>query len=234
MILLTGFEPFGGETINPSWMAAEEASSILRTEGHAVAAVELPCVFGASITALEAALQRHRPELVVCVGQAGGRARISLERVAINCDDARIPDNAGNRPVDEDVIPGGPAAYFSSLPVKAALEALRAAGIPAEVSQSAGTYVCNHIFYALMHALSNGRVNSSTANTGSLIGESLRGASPATRGGFVHVPYETRQVPRGSGTPSLPAAVMAEALAVVVRTTLTTTADIKLAAGSVH
>jgi pyroglutamyl-peptidase len=228
MILLTGFEPFGGEPINPSWTAAEAASSILRAEGLAVVAVELPCAFGESITALEAALQRYRPKLVICVGQAGGRARISLERVAINCDDARIPDNAGNRPVDEDVIPGGPAAYFSSLPVKAALAALRAARIPAEVSQSAGTYVCNHIFYALMHALN------SAEDVGTVSSESLKSGSPATRGGFIHVPYETHQVTRGSGTPSLPAAVMAEALAVVVRTALATTADIKLAAGTVH
>ncbi|MBP1136861.1 pyroglutamyl-peptidase [Arthrobacter sp. PvP023] len=224
MILLTGFEPFGGEAVNPSWSAAEAASKILQAEGHAVAAVELPCVFGHSIAVLEDALQRYRPELVVCVGQAGGRPRISLERVAINCDDARIPDNAGNRPVDEEVVRGGPAAYFSSLPVKAGLEALRAAGIPAEVSQSAGTYVCNHVFYALMHAL----------NIGPAGGRSPGNGSPATRGGFIHVPYETQQVPRGSGTPSLPAAVMAEALAVVVRTTLATTADIKLPAGSVH
>jgi pyroglutamyl-peptidase len=224
MILLTGFEPFGGETINPSWQAAEEASRILLEEGHAVAALELPCVFGQSITVLEDALQRYRPELVVCAGQAGGRPRISLERVAINCDDARIPDNAGNRPVDEEVVRGGPAAYFSSLPVKAGLEALRAAGIPAEVSQSAGTYVCNHVFDALMHALNSGPAGGKSGSNG----------PPAARGGFIHVPYETQQVPRGSGTPSLPAAVMAEALAVIVRTTLATTADIKLPAGSVH
>ena len=216
MILLTGFEPFGGESTNPSWAAAAAASAILKAEGHAVAAVELPCVFGQSITVLEDALQRYDPELVICVGQAGGRPRISLERIAINCDDARIPDNAGNRPVDEEVVPGGPAAYFSSLPVKAALEALRTAGIPAEVSQSAGTYICNHIFYALMHSLNTGR------------------GATATRGGFIHVPYETQQVPRGSGTPSLPVAVMAEALAVVVRTALSVTADIKLSAGTVH
>jgi pyroglutamyl-peptidase len=216
MSLLTGFEPCGGQTTNPSWTAAAAASEILRAEGHPVAALVLPCVFGQSVTVLEDALRRHSPGLVICVGQAGGRPRISLERVAINCDDARIPDNAGNRPVDEEVVPGGPAAYFSSLPVKAALGALRAAGIPAEVSQSAGTYVCNHIFYALMHSL----------NTGV-------GAS-ATRGGFIHVPYETRQVPKGGGTPSLPAAVMAEALAVVVRTALATTADVKLSAGTVH
>jgi pyroglutamyl-peptidase len=224
MILLTGFEPFGGEAINPSWIAAEAAARVLRAEGHDVAALELPCVFGKSAAALQDALQHHRPELVVCVGQAGGRSRISLERVAINCDDARIPDNAGNCPVDQDVVPGGPAAYFSSLPVKAALKALRSAGIPAEVSQSAGTYVCNHVFYALMHALDGGTAD----------GTSGRKGSSATRGGLVHVPYETQQVPRGSGTPSLPAAVMAEALAVVVRTALSTTADIKLSAGAVH
>ena len=224
MILLTGFEPFGGEAINPSWIAAEAASRILQAEGHAVAAVELPCVFGQSIAVLEDALQHHSPELVICVGQAGGRPRISLERVAINCDDARIPDNAGNRPVDREVVPGGPAAYFSSLPVKAALEALRSAGIPAEVSQSAGTYVCNHVFYALMHALDSGTADGVSPSNG----------SPITRGGFIHVPYEAQQVPRGSGTPSLPAAVMAEALAVVVRTALVTTGDLKLAAGTLH
>ena len=213
MILLTGFEPFGGEAANPSWAAARSAAVLLQSEGLDVRAVELPCVFGESVTVLEEAMERFRPELVLCAGQAGGRARISLERVAINCDDARIPDNAGNRPVDEPVVRGGPAAYFSSLPVKAALAALTAEQIPAEVSQSAGTYVCNHVFYALMHALR------------------LR---PGTRGGFVHVPYEDAQLPAGSSTPSLPAQQMAAALAVVVRTALATTADLKLAAGTTH
>ncbi len=213
MILLTGFEPFGGEAANPSWAAARSAAVLLQSEGLDVRAVELPCVFGESVTVLEDAMERFRPELVLCAGQAGGRARISLERVAINCDDARIPDNAGNRPVDEPVVRGGPAAYFTSLPVKAALAALTAEQIPAEVSQSAGTYVCNHVFYALMHALR------------------LR---PGTRGGFVHVPYEDAQLPAGSSTPSLPAQQMAAALAVVVRTALATTADLKLAAGTTH
>lgn len=213
MILLTGFEPFGGAKTNPSWAAARSAARLLAAEGHDVRAVELPCVFGASARELEDALQRFRPELVLCAGQAGGRARISLERIAINCDDARIPDNAGNRPVDEAVVPGGPAAYFTSLPVKAALAALTAEQIPAEVSQSAGTYVCNHVFYALMHALRN---------------------YPGTRGGFVHVPYEDAQLPAGSGAPSLPAPQMAAALAVVVRTALTTPTDLKLAAGATH
>jgi pyroglutamyl-peptidase len=213
MILLTGFEPFGGESTNPSSTAARGAAALLEAEGHEVAAIELPCVFGDAITVLHAALAEHRPDLVVCAGQAGGRARISLERVAINCDDARIPDNAGNAPVDEPVVPGAPAAYFSTLPVKAALAALGAAGIPAEVSQTAGTYVCNHVFYSLMHALR---------------------LTPEARGGFVHVPYGPDQVPTGSGLASLPLEQMVQALAVVVRTALATTADLKLAAGATH
>lgn len=213
MILLTGFEPFGGDAANPSWAAARSAARLLQSDGLEVRAVELPCVFGESATVLAEALERFQPELVLCTGQAGGRARISLERVAINCDDARIPDNAGNQPVDEPVVPGGPAAYFTSLPVKAALAALAAEQIPAEVSQSAGTYVCNHVFYALMHALR------------------LR---PGTRGGFVHVPYAETQLPAGSSAPSLPGPQLAAALAVVVRTALATTADLKLPAGATH
>src|SRR6476469_1884288 len=213
MILLTGFEPFGGDTANPSWAAARSAARLLQSEGLDVQAVELPCVFGESAKVLAEALERFSPELVLCAGQAGGRARISLERVAINCDDARIPDNAGNAPVDAPVVPGGPAAYFSTLPVKAALAALGSAGIPAEVSQTAGTYVCNHVFYGLMHALR---------------------LTPGTRGGFVHVPYAPDQVRPGSGVASLPLEHMTLALAVVVRTALATTADLKLAAGATH
>jgi pyroglutamyl-peptidase len=213
MILLTGFEPFGGEITNPSWTAVRDAAAILRAEGHDVETVELPCVFGDSLRALEEALDRYTPGLVVCAGQAGGRPRVSLERIAINCDDARIPDNAGMAPVDEPVVTGGPAAYFSTLPVKAALAALLSAGIPAEISQTAGTYVCNHVFYGLMHALR------------------LR---PGTRGGFVHVPFEPAQLPPGSTDPALPLEQLAEALAVVVRTSLATTADLRLAAGATH
>ena len=213
MILLTGFEPFGGARTNPSWSAARAAAATLRSEGLDAHAVELPCVFGEAVQVLEAALEQHRPDLVVCAGQAGGRPRVSLERIAINCDDARIPDNAGNAPIDQPVVPGGPAAYFSTLPVKAALASLLAAGIPAEVSQTAGTYVCNHLFYGLMHALR------------------LR---PGTRGGFVHVPYEPAQLPPGSSEPALPLEQLAEALAVIVRATLATTTDLTFAAGATH
>ena len=225
MILLTGFEPFGGQPVNPSWAAALSARDLLRADGLAVEAVELPCVFGAAGSVLREVLGELEPELVVCTGQAGGRGRVSLERVAINCDDAPIPDNAGNQPVDREVVPGGPAAYFTSLPVKAALLAVEQAGIPAEVSQTAGTYVCNHTFYTLMHELAS---------------------RPGVRGGFVHVPFAPDQIEQGSGKPSLPVASMAEAIAAVVRTSHhrpidatrpideTRTSDVALAAGSIH
>ena len=213
MILLTGFEPFGQDDVNPSWHAVRRAQEILRAEGIEVEARELPCIFGESATALSEALATIKPDLVLCVGLAGGRARISLERVAINCDDARIPDNKGQKPVDEEVVPGGPAAYFSTLPIKAALRDLQIAGIKGEVSQSAGTYVCNHVFYALMHLLAS---------------------TPDVRGGFVHIPYLPDQVSPESGTPSMPLEAAAEGLAVVVRTALGTKVDAPLSAGSIH
>ncbi len=216
MILLTGFEPFGGDSSNPSWTAVLVGQEILRAEGHEVEALELPCVFGESDGVLREAMGRLCPELVICVGLAGGRDRLSLERVAINVDDAGIPDNAGNQPIDEPVIPAGPAAYFSTLPVKSALRALQIAGIRAEVSQTAGTYVCNHVFYALMHQLSGAAV-----------------AAPA-RGGFIHVPYDEAQLPQGSTAPAMAARDMGEGIAVVVRTALEIPVDAKLSAGAIH
>lgn len=213
MILLTGFEPFGGEALNPSWLAAREAAESLRALGSAAVAVELPCTFGESLDRLRDAVSEHRPGLILCVGQAGGRARISLERVAINVDDARIPDNAGNQPVDSPIRPEGPAAYFSTLPIKQALQDLTVAGIAAEVSQTAGTYVCNHVFYGLMDLLSSG--------------------DDGARGGFIHVPYTPDQA-AVHGVPGMPVAVMADALRLIAQTSQTTTSDLRLAAGAEH
>ena len=155
-------------------------------------------------------LRLHKPALVICVGQAGGRGAISLERVAINVNDARIPDNAGGQPVDTPVVAGGPAAYFSSLPIKAMLQALQASGVAAEVSQTAGTFVCNHVFYALMHALATRR------------------GFKRTRGGFIHVPYLPEQ-----GAPSLPLDETVRGLRLAVATALSTTHDIARGAGAV-
>lgn len=180
-ILLTGFEPFGGEAINPAWEVARALDGE-QLSGALVQARQLPCVFGRAREVLAEALRETEPQLVLALGQAGGRCDFSVERVAINVDDARIADNAGQQPVDQPVVPGGPAAYFSTLPIKSMVSGLRAAGLPASVSQTAGTFVCNHVFYALQHLL----------------------AGTAARSGFMHIPYLPEQAAAHPGQPSLP------------------------------
>lgn len=212
IVLLTGFEPFGDDPDNPSWDVVRSLHG-RRLAGHRVVAMRLPVEFGRSLRVLRGAIRETRPALVLCVGLAGGRAQLSLERVAINVDDARIPDNAGRQPVDAPVVEGGPAAYLSTLPLKAMLLALRGAGIPAEVSQSAGTYVCNHVFYGLMHALRT---------------------RPAVRAGFVHIPYAPEQAARHPGAPSLATDTVVEGLRLAIRTALSTAQDARVAAGAEH
>lgn len=212
-ILLTGIDPFNGETINPSWEAVRALDG--ETVGSArLVARQLPCVIGEVGGALVAAIEEIKPDVVLCLGQAGGRPDVTIERVAINIVDARIPDNAGLQPVDEPVVHGGPAAYFSTLPIKALVAALHAAGIPASVSESAGTYNCNAIFYALSHHIATRR--------------------PGLRGGFIHVPYLPEQAVRHRGAPSMARETLIEAVRVMVATTLTTSQDVKLGFGSEH
>lgn len=216
-ILLTGFAPFGGESDNPSWEAVRrlDGAPIAGNDGaeHRIVARCLPVAFGLCLVELNEAIDSLRPALVLCVGQAGGRSQLSLERVAINLDDARIADNCGAQPIDEPVVAGGPAAYFTDLPIKAMLAALRAAGIPAEVSQTAGTYVCNHLFYGLMH--------------------SLRGRD-GVRGGFIHIPYAPAQAARHAGAPSLAIDTVVQGLRVALETALTTQVDRRIAGGAEH
>ncbi len=212
MILLTGFEPFAGESTNPSWHAAQRAAEHLTDQGHAAVAVELPCFFRRSIDVLLEAVEKYSPGLVVCVGQAGGRERISIERVAINVDDARIPDNDGRRPIDGAVVAGGPSAYFSTLPIKACREAVARLDIPIEVSQTAGTYVCNHVFYGLMHQLAH---------------------REGIRGGFVHIPYSSEQG-QAHGAPGLDVDTMASALVTIATTAVGTESDARIAGGAEH
>jgi pyroglutamyl-peptidase len=211
-VLITGFEPFDSSLTNPSWEAARLVGE-KPPAGLEVIARRLPCVFGDAIEALRAEVERADPELVLCVGQAGGRPDITVELVAINMDDAPIPDNAGGRPIDAPVVPGGPAAYFSGLPVKACVEAVRTAGLPASVSHTAGTFVCNHTFYGLMHLIATER--------------------PGLRGGFVHVPFAPEQVV-DSGKPSLPVSVIADALRAVLTAAATVRTDIVMAGGATH
>lgn len=181
-ILLTGFEPFGGERVNPSALVAHALHGE-HIGGWPVTSLVLPCVFGETIAALEQALATQRPALVIALGQAGGREAVTVERIAVNRDDARIPDNADVQPLDRAVVPGAPTAYFSRLPVKAMVAALQADGVSAAESLSAGSFVCNHLFYGLMHALRRRR---------------------SVQAGFVHLPWLPEQVAERPGAFALP------------------------------
>ena len=176
--LVTGFEPFGGEEINASFEAVRRLPA--RIGAIEIATAALPTSYARSLVALEAAILRAKPDIVLCVGQAGERAALCVERVAVNLQDARMPDNDGAQPVDTPVIPGGPAAYLATLPVRAVVAALHAEELPAEISMSAGTFVCNHVFYGLMHIAATGKHR--------------------FRAGFLHVP----PLPREKDAPSLP------------------------------
>ena len=190
-LLITGFDPFGGESVNPAF----EAVRLLPDEiaGLKLCKLELPTEFIRSAAILKDALRAERPDAVLCVGQAGGRTAVTPERVAINLMDARIPDNAGFQPVDTPIVPDGPAAYFSTLPIKAITARIQSAGLPAAISNTAGTYVCNSILYTLLH-------------TAAL-------DYPALRGGFLHVPYAEQQLPgKPAGTFAMPLPAIARAL----------------------
>ena len=208
-VLLTGFEPFDGQAINPSEEIAREINDAKIARHHVVGAL-LPCVFGAAIKELKHLIKLHDPVIVICLGQAGGRSEITPERVAINIDDARIPDNAGQQPVDKPIVKDGPAAYFSTLPIKAIVQELRKHDIPASVSQTAGTFVCNHVFYGLMHELSLHR--------------------PEVRGGFIHVPFVPEQT---TDKPSLPFEKMTEAVRLAIAASVDYRRDIKTTGGQV-
>ena len=170
-ILVTGFDPFDKEKINPAY----EAVKLLPAQicGADIIKLEIPTVFGRCADMVEKAIEQHNPDVVICVGQAGGRSCISVEKVAINFAEARIPDNEGNQPLDKAIVPDGPAAYFSTLPVKAMVENVRSYGIPSNLSYSAGTFVCNDVMYRLLHILSTKYHH--------------------IKGGFIHVPYTLSQ-----------------------------------------
>jgi pyroglutamyl-peptidase len=212
-VLLTGFDPFGGESENPS-QAIARALHGKRIAGHRVVGAILPTEFAHSLAALDALLRKHRPALVLAVGQAGGREAISLERVAINLIDARIADNAGDQPVDARVVDGAPDAYFSTLPLKAMLKRLHDAQIPAALSHSAGTFVCNQVFFGIAHRLATARRR--------------------LRGGFVHVPFLPEQALHHAGAPSLPLQAMIDGIRLCIETALTTRDDVHYAAGATH
>lgn len=212
-VLMTAFEPFGGESVNPSWQAVSALEG-QQIAGARIVTRQLPVVFSAVLEVLYQALDEVKPDAIISVGQAGGRSDITVERIGINVDDARIPDNAGQQPVDEPIAQDGPAAYFSRLPIKAIVAAVRKAGIPASVSQTAGTFTCNRVMYGLLHWLQQ--------------------HGSAARGGFIHIPYLPEQAAHHPGQPSMAVATVIEALKIAVQTTLETTQDLKEAGGTTH
>ena len=190
-VLVTGFEPFGGEKINPAFLAVQRLPDQIK--GVEVIKKEIPTAFYESREELGKYMRENQPDLVFCIGQAGGRAGITLEKVAINLCEAGIPDNNGNQPEDEPIVEGGETGYFTNLPLKAMKERIQEAGIPTSISYTAGTYVCNYLFYSLMDEISK--------------------SYPNTRGGFIHVPYATEQgVGKGSNTPTMEVATITKAL----------------------
>lgn len=211
-VLVTAFDPFGGESVNPAW----EAVQLLNTksfESIHVIVKQIPTVFRCSIQSLKQAIAENQPDIVICVGQAGGRSDITVERVAINVDDARIPDNQGFQPIDEPVVAGGPVAYWSTLPIKAMVLQMRAAGIPSSVSQTAGTFVCNHLFYGLCHLIAT--------------------KFPNMRGGFVHIPYLPEQVVHKAGQPSMGLEHVVKGLEIIVKTSVAYDQDIQMVGGQI-
>ena len=180
-ILVTGFDPFGGEKVNPALEAVKSLPSEIH--GAEIHWVEIPTVFYKAADVLETAIVRFQPDVVLCIGQAGGRASLTPERVAINQDDARIPDNQGNQPIDTPIRLDGQAAYFSTLPIKAMVQAIKEEGLPATVSNTAGTFVCNHLMYQALYLADK--------------------KFPHMRAGFMHIPYMTEQVINKSNTASM-------------------------------
>ena len=195
-ILITGFEPFGGESINPALEAVLRLPDEM--DGFSITKLKLPVVFRKSIDVLYEALKKEKPYAVISIGQAGGQPDIRLERVAINIDDTDSPDNNGAKPTDVPIFPSAPTAYFASLPIKCIVESLKEKGIPASISNSAGTYVCNHVMYAALHYTAENQ--------------------PEMQAGFVHIPYLPSQAVGKKNAPSMSAESVALALKIIVHT----------------
>lgn len=211
-IMVTGFEPFGGEKINPAWEAVKALPQSIG--GAQVIKLQVPVEFGVGAQEVINKLEEERPEIVLCVGQAGGRGKMTPEFVGINWAHARIPDNAGKQPLMQRIIDGAPDAYFATLPVNTMVAAMNQANIPATVSYTAGTYVCNDVMYQVLHALAT--------------------RFPKTRGTFLHVPFATEQVAEKNAqtregshqAPSMPLEMITRGLEVALEAALANDVDL--------
>lgn len=210
-ILVTGFDPFGGESINP----ALEVLKLLpnKIDGNDIKVLEIPTAARKSIYKVEEEIKNYNPSYILSIGQAGGRSDISIERVAINIDDFRIKDNDGNQIIDEKIYEDGANAYFSTLPIKAIMMEIQKAGIPASISNTAGTFVCNHVFYGIRY----------------LIEKKYMGK----KSGFIHIPYLPSQVTEKQGVPSMNLNDVLRAIEIAIKTIFNYEEDLKESAGEI-
>ncbi|MEI5988912.1 pyroglutamyl-peptidase I [Enterococcus termitis] len=212
-VLITGFDPFGGDAINPAYEAVKMIPD--EVAGAQVVKLEIPTVFKESGELLKSVIKEFEPDIVICVGQAGGRSAVSIEQVAINLAEARIPDNNGDQPIGEKLEEMGETAYFTSLPIKAMMKNIQAHGLPAYISYTAGTFVCNAIMYRLLYMINNEFTD--------------------VKGGFIHVPFESAQViDRFVGTPSMPLETIAQSLIYAIEAVVKTEIDIEENTGTTH
>ncbi|MDU5108160.1 MULTISPECIES: pyroglutamyl-peptidase I [unclassified Clostridium] len=210
-ILITGFDPFGGENINPALEAVKKLPDTIL--GHEVIKLEIPTVFRKSLEKIEENIKKHNPDVVISVGQAAGRFGITPERVAINIDDARIKDNEDNQPIDISIYEDGENAYFSNLPIKAMVKEMIDNGIPASVSNTAGTFVCNHVMYGILYLIDK--------------------KYPNMRGGFIHVPCIPAQAATKPNMPSMSADDITKGLELSIKAVIENSSDIKTIGGTI-
>lgn len=210
-VLITGFDPFGGESINPALEAVKKLPDTIA--GAEVIKLEIPTVFKKSLEKIEENIIKHNPDIVISVGQAGGRFGVTPERVAINMDDARIKDNEGNQPIDESVFADGDTAYFTNLPIKAMVKEMQEGGIPASVSNTAGTFVCNHVMYGILYMAQKKYTN--------------------IKGGFIHVPYIPQQVVAKPNMPSMSLEDISKGLELCIKAAVENSEDVKTVGGEI-
>lgn len=208
-VLITGFEPFGGASINPALEAVKRLSNV-KLDGGEIVICEVPVTRYESIDAVIASIEEHQPDYVITVGQAAGRAGITPERVAINVDDFRIPDNGGNQPTGEEIVVDAPSAYFTTLPIKAITAKLQENGIPCQISNTAGTFVCNHLFYGIQHYLSESNIPN----------------------GFIHIPLLPEQDTTGN-QPTMSLDMIVEGLKLSAQATIDNREDLNTQSGTI-
>lgn len=214
-ILVTGFDPFGGEKINPALETIKRLPDTIL--GAQIIKLEIPTVVGKSLAKIAEAVEKENPDVVLSIGQAGGRSEITVERIGINIDDCRIPDNEGNQPIDEPVVKGGPAAYFVTVPIKVIVENIKAHKIPASISNTAGTFICNHVCYGVAH-----------------LAAQRTAAGKPMKSGFIHIPFLPEQViGKPALTPSMSLETIVSGITHALEAIVEHGSDIKVSGGKI-